>query len=285
MFPTARGTLPFPLKFGYQEVGEVVAVGEETGLSVGDRVMCLHPHQDVFTLDAELTQKIPPDLSSERAAFGALTWVALNSVLTTPPLVGDCVAVSGLGIVGCLTAHLARKTAGRVILVDPSESRRASASWIGADAVVHPDQAADAIDGFSDGRGVDLFFEASGAPAALQTAIDNTAVEGTISVSAWYGTRPVMLSLSPEFHLLRHKVISTGPMLPPSIEPRWDIARSYEVAWDLLTNVSVEDFLITHRVPFKQATKAYELLDDHGTDTLAVLLEHCDDRPAIHDRT
>src|SRR3546814_15903462 len=50
-------------------------------------------------------------------------------------------------------------------------------------------------------RGVDTFIETSGAPPALQTAITNTGERGSVVVPAWYGTRPVSLSLSPEFHL------------------------------------------------------------------------------------
>lgn len=273
-FPYARGELPFPIKFGYQEVGEVVAVGDDVELEVGDRVFCIHPHQELFTVDTPFVWKLPHDLPPERAAFMALFFVGVNSMLTTPALVGDCVAVSGLGVVGSLTAVLARRTASRVVLIDPVESRREAAAWIGADAVVSPSDAADAIAECTNGRGVDVFFEASGAPPALQTALENTGMEGTISVSSWYGTRPVQLSLSPEFHFRRYKVVSTGPVLPPELAPRWDFDRLWSVVWDLMRDIHVEEHLITHRVPFSRAPEAYELLDSPQRDALGVLLEH-----------
>lgn len=42
-FATAGGRLPFPVKFGYHEVGEETAVGERPSLHVGDTVLCHHP--------------------------------------------------------------------------------------------------------------------------------------------------------------------------------------------------------------------------------------------------
>jgi threonine dehydrogenase-like Zn-dependent dehydrogenase len=274
MFPTASGQLPFPLKFGYHEIGEVRAAGEGTSLSRGDRVLCFHPHQSVFTLSEQFASKIPADLAPERAAFGALFGVALNACMTTPPVIGDCVAVSGLGVVGTLTAALARRTATRLVLVEPSEERRRRAEWIRADAIVDPADAADAIADLTDGRGVDLYFEASGAPPALQAAIRTTAMEGTVTVPAWYGTRPVTLSLSPEFHLRRLKLISTGPFPAPQFAPRWNQDRLREVAWQQLEELDVDRTLITHWVPFASAPNAYKLLDDPSAETLAVLLQH-----------
>ncbi|WP_308817204.1 zinc-binding dehydrogenase [Pseudonocardia alni] len=272
--PNVAGSLPFPVKFGYQEVGEIVAVGPGTTRAVGERVFCIHPHQSRFNLGEMWVSVIPPDLAPERAVFAGMFWVGLNSCLTTPPLVGDCVVVSGLGVIGSMTAYLARLTAGKLILVEPSAERRARAGWIGADAVVAPSETANVVEELSRGRGADLFIEASGAPPALQTALETTGNEGTISVSSWYGTRTVELSLSPEFHLRRHKVISTGPFVPPHLAPRWDMDRVREVSWQHLAQEDFPSALISHRVPFADAPRAYQLVDDPAVETQAVLLEH-----------
>lgn len=277
-FPTAEGQLPFPVKFGYQEVGVVEEVGGEGGnggdLAVGDLVFCFHPHQTRFTIATELVWKVPPTVSPEQAAFVGLFGVALNACITTPPVIGDCVAVSGLGVIGAFAGYLARRTASRLILVEPSAARRDRAAWIGADAVVDPSEAATVIDELSAGRGADLVIEASGAPAALQQALRVTGTEGTVTVASWYGTRPVPLSLSPEFHLRRQKVISTGPSLPAHLSPRWDRTRMRQVGFEHLANLDVGTLLVSHRVPFQQAPDAYALLDDPSAETLAVLLDH-----------
>ena len=273
-FPTAEGQLPFPVKFGYQEVAEVEEAGSESGYSPGDRVFCFHPHQNRFTINTDLVWRIPAGVDSERAAFAGLFGVALNACITTPPLAGDCVVVSGLGVIGSFAAYLARLTASSLIVIEPDQSRRERGAWIGADAVVHPSDAAEAVDELSQGRGADLCIEASGAPPALQQAIELAGLEATITVASWYGNRPVPLELSREFHLRRHKVISTGPLVPAHLAARWDRTRMRAVSFDHLARLDVSNNLVTHRVPFELAPEAYKVLDDPTTDTLAVILEH-----------
>ncbi|TMS52458.1 zinc-binding alcohol dehydrogenase [Mycobacterium sp. DBP42] len=274
LIPNAEGSLPFPVKFGYQEVGEIEAVGPGSQFAVGDRVFCMHPHQSRFTLAEQFAFRIPPDLPSQKAVFAGLFWVGLNTVITTPPLVGDCVVVSGLGVVGSMAAYLANLTAASLVLIDPNAERRRRAAWIGADAVVHPDEASAAVAEFSGNRGADLFIEASGAVSALQQALQLTGMEGTITVTSWYGTRPVELVLSPEFHLRNQRIVSTGPSMPSHLAPRWDMNRAREVSWRHLARLDVAEYLVSHRVPFSDAGEAYRLIDDHDTETLAVLLEH-----------
>ena len=273
-FPTAEGQLPFPVKFGYQEVGEVEAVGAEAEFEVGDRVFCFHPHQTRFTINAELAWKIPPGIDAESSAFAGLFGVALNACVTTPPLVGDCIVVSGLGVIGTFAAYLARRTAGKLIVIEPSQTRRDRSAWIEADAVVDPSEAVAVVEELSAGRGADLCIEASGAPPALQQAIEMTGIEGTVTVASWYGNKPVPLSLSREFHLRRQKLVSTGPSIPAHLSARWDRSRMREVAFDHLARLDVGTRLVTHRVPFGRAPDAYALLDDPNANTLAVLLEH-----------
>ena len=274
--PAVGGTFPFPIKFGYQVVGTVVAAGEGSGLAAGDRVFCQHPHQERFTLEARvpLVLALPPDVPPLAAAFSSLYRTALNCLLDVPVRVGECVAVSGLGVVGSFCAHLARKTAHRLLLVDPAPRRRELAAWIGADAVVHPDEVPGAVEELSDGRGVDVFVEASGAPAALQTAVRSIAVEGTIAAVAWYGTREVPLVLSPEFHFRRPRIVSSFVgMIGSGQQARWTPERQREVALAGVAGLDVER-LVTHRFPFAEAPRAYELIDSHPEETLAVVLDY-----------
>ena len=121
-----------------------------------------------------------------------------------------------------------------------------------------------------------MFIETSGAPPALQTAISNTAVLGTIAVAAWYGTRPVQLSLSPEFHLRSQKILSVHVFHLDETQ-RWPHARRFATSLDFLRRIDVAP-LISHRIPFSEAPRAYKLLDESPEQTLAVVLEHDRDR-------
>jgi threonine dehydrogenase-like Zn-dependent dehydrogenase len=273
LLPTARGTLPFPIKFAYQTVGEIVAVGEQAGFNVGEKVFATHPHQDIFNiLSGDLVTRLPDGADLTRAQFAGMFNVSLTILLRRPVRPGEVIAVSGLGLIGSFVAYLARLAAGRLIIIDPLSSRRERAAWIGADYCVHPSEAREAIDAATEGRGVDMFVETSGAPAALQTAILNTAVLGTIAVAAWYGTRPVQLSLSPEFHLRSQKMLSMH-VFHLDESQRWPHSRRLTVSLDYLRRIDVAP-LISHRIPFREAPRAYKLLDECPEQTLAVLLEH-----------
>lgn len=284
VLPTSRGTFPFPMNYGYQVVARVSEVGPGVDFAVGDRVFAVHAHQDAFVMPVaatnqagvrrEIVTRVPDDIASEQAAFVNLFAVALNGLLDAPVRVGDVVAVSGLGVVGSFAAHLARKTAGKLVLIDPLEQRRERASWIGGDAVVHPRDAAATVEELSRGRGADIVMEASGAPAALQAALEVTGDEGTVLVLSYYGTRPVPLVLSPEFHYKRQRIVSSMVAAVGSgLQPRWDRDRRTAVAFEELRQVDVDN-LVSHRVPFDQAASAYRLVDESPAEVLGVLLEY-----------
>jgi threonine dehydrogenase-like Zn-dependent dehydrogenase len=258
----------------------VVVAGASSGFVQGDKVFAVHPHQDLFNIQAggRLVTKIPDGVDLLRAQFAAMFGVALQVLLQRPVRPGEVVAVSGLGLVGIFVAFLARLSAGRLIVIDPLPLRRKKAAWIGADAVVAPEDAAEAIRKHSSARGTDLFIETSGAAAALQSAIVNTAILGTVAVAAWYGTRPVTLSLSPEFHLRSLKIISIQ-VHNLDEDDRWPPLRKFLTCLEYLGRIDVEQ-LVSHRFAFDHALEAYRLLDERQAETLAVLLEHSNNRPA-----
>lgn len=273
---TARGSFRFPVKYAYQTVGRVVARGEKAPEKVGDIVFCRHPHQDYFTMTGEgwLVAPVPNGLAPERAVFMNLLGVALNSQLDFPTRFGDCVAVFGQGLVGSFCAQLARRTAGRVVVIDPIAIRRQQALQWGADMAVDPAAAKDAILEASEGRGADICIEATGVPSALQTAIESMAQEGTVVAISFFGKRVVPLILSPEFHYRRLKILSSQvSSLGSGLQPRWSFARRDAAAFDVL----LQDWLVTpvtHRLPFDRAPEAYAILDEHPDQALGILLEH-----------
>lgn len=274
LLPTAAGTIPFPLKFGYQAVGRVESAGENSGFAVNDLVFAMHPHQDVFTMPAVFGRKLPANVDTLRAGFAGMAQVGVRTLHEAPVRLGECVALSGLGLIGSLAAHMVRMTAGRLILVDPVPERRAAASWIGADAIVAPNDVANVVKDLTNGRGVDMFIETSGAPSALQTAISNTGMRGSIVVPAWYGTRPVTLSLSPEFHLRALNIKSVFAVSIGGDESaRWDFEREFATALDVVTKIDPSN-LLARRFPFERAPEAYKLIDENPAQAMAVILDY-----------
>jgi 2-desacetyl-2-hydroxyethyl bacteriochlorophyllide A dehydrogenase len=272
--PTRKGGFPFPISFGYQVVGRVSQTGPDAPHQVGDVVLCQHPHQDRFVISSRFVVPVPADTPPEAAAFANLCGVALNGHLDVPVRIGDCCVVFGLGIIGRFAAELARRTAGRLILVDPFVERRDAALRVGADAVVAPSELASAVDQLTAGRGVDVAIEVSGHPDAFQQAIECTGPEGTIAILSYYGQREVTLRLSPEFHLRRQRIVSSAVRdLGSGLQPRWDKSRRTATAMQLVRTIDTQA-MISHRVAFAEAPRAYDLLDREPASTLGVLLEY-----------
>jgi 2-desacetyl-2-hydroxyethyl bacteriochlorophyllide A dehydrogenase len=273
---TCAGSFGFPVKYAYQIMGEVEAVGDGVPFRVGDRVFARHPHQERFTMrvDPTLIFSVSPELAPERTIFANLLDVALNCNLDVPVRHGDVVVVHGQGIVGSLCAQLARRTAGRLIVVDPAPRRREIALSWGADAAVEPERALEAALELSDGRGADVSIEASGSPAALQSAIVGTGQEGTIVAVSFFGGRTVPLVLSPEFHYRRQRIVSSQvSTLGSGLQPRWSLERRMATVLQLLA----DDWLqtpVSHTLPFEQAPEAYRLLDEEPEATMGVVLTY-----------
>lgn len=271
MPPTSEGRFPFPTKYGYQVVGRVIAAGPGSGYAEGDRVFARHPHQDVFTIAAQptLVARIPDGVTDESATFLNLTRVALTGVLDVPVRPTEVVAVFGQGIVGMMCARIAGRGAGAVVVADPFPARRELALGYGVDAAVDPRDVAAAVAGLSHGRGADVVYEASGAPAALQSAIEIAADRGEVVAISFYGRREVALRLAPEFHFRRLRITSSQM----TDQPRWDWARRTEASFRLLERMST-DRMVSATVPFVRAAEAYELVDSDPAHVLGVLLDY-----------
>jgi alcohol dehydrogenase len=98
---------------------------------------------------------------------------------------GRRVAVVGLGSVGLCSLHASRALgAANVVAVDPVASRRDAALALGADLGVHPDDAEAAVLGLTDGEGVDVAIDASGAMSGQSLSARLLRPGGTLSIIA-----------------------------------------------------------------------------------------------------
>ncbi len=279
--PTAKLGPGSSIKYAYQCVGKVIEAGAQSGFEAGELVFARHPHQTVFTTTArngeQLTLvRLPKDMTPETAMFLNLTEVALNGLLDIPIAIGDVVVVFGQGIVGTLIAQLARRTAGRLIVVDPFEIRRTLALSLGADAAVAPSDALAAVMDASKGRGADVAIEVSGSGSALQQAITMTGRDGTVLAVSFYGDHKVPLVLAPEFHIRRVKVVSTFVgYLNPAITARWDFVRRAEAAIELLPSLNTSA-MVSHRFPLQRAADAYAVLDHKPQEVVGIALTYGD---------
>ncbi len=291
------GDLSFPLSYGYAAVGEVTAVGDEVDDRWRNRtVFAFHPHDSHFL--ANPADLIPvSDLQPGTAALLPNLETAVNFLMDGQPMVGERVAVFGQGVVGLLTtALLAKHPLAELIAVEPRASRRRLAEQFGADRTVDPEQTeaiskirTEKIDGWwidapgtADTRldaqensvGLDLAYEVSGNPKALNDAIAATGYDGRVLVGSWYGRKQANLDLGGRFHRNRIRVESSQvSTIDPEHRGRWTSGRRLAVARSHLPDLDT-DALVTNRVPVDDASAAYDRLSDDTEDELCILLTY-----------
>jgi 2-desacetyl-2-hydroxyethyl bacteriochlorophyllide A dehydrogenase len=275
--PTIVGDFSFPIKYGYATVGRVfdASPGVEH-LRPEDLVFVHHPHQDIFTVSADLPVRLPEGVDATSGLFFANLETALNVVHDAPLRLGESALVFGQGVVGLLVTQLLKRAgAHRVLVVEPLRRRRVLALELGADVAFEPgEDLRERVLEETGGRGADLAVEASSSGAALQAAVDAVAVEGTVVVASWYGTKQVTLSLGGHFHRGRVRLRSSQVgRIAPELGPRWDRARRTGTVIGLLPRLRLKE-LISHRVAFEKAPRAYRLLDEEPGETVQVVLAH-----------
>ncbi len=264
------GPVQYPLRYGYACVGRVVKVGEQVdGRWQGRLVFAFHPHTSHFCLPPAQLLPLPTGVEPEQASLLPNMETAVNLVLDGAPLLGERVVVFGQGVVGLLTTGLlSRFPLLEVVAVDPLPMRRRLAQALGAQAAYAPGELPQAP------LGVDLVYELSGNPQALDQAMDHAGFAGRIVVGSWYGTKTASLALGGRFHRARLRLISSQvSTLAPGLTGRWDKTRRLDVAWRALATLPTEQ-LVTHRFPVEQAAAAYEQIAHHPEETLQVLITY-----------
>jgi 2-desacetyl-2-hydroxyethyl bacteriochlorophyllide A dehydrogenase len=277
-----KGTIGFPMRYGYATVGEVAATGPDVPDNwQGRRVFAFHPHESFFLADIEEVHLLPPDMVLEEAIFFPNVETAVTLVADGSPSIGEQVAVFGQGIVGLLvTSLLVRQPLSSLVTLDVYPLRRSTSLSAGAHGSLDP-HASGAIEeviallqGPRAYRGADLAYEVSGNPDALNQAIAVTGYNGRVVIGSWYGRKPATVQLGGSFHRSRIRLISSQvSSIEPERRGRWNKERLQQLAWHMVKELKPSRF-ITHRFPLSEAPRAYELLDRHAGEALQVVLTY-----------
>lgn len=270
-----EGTLSFPLRYGYAAVGEVAAAGDDVPAGwLGETVFAFHPHASHFLAEPSELHRVPADCPPEAAALLPNVETAVNLVLDGRPRIGERVALFGQGVVGLLTTGLLSAfPLASLVAVEPLANRRRAAEAFGAGETLDPGEA-DVRERLGDADGLDLAYEVSGDPAALDDALAATGYDGRVVVGSWYGEKRADLDLGGRFHRSRISLHSSQvSTVDPALRGRWSKERRLGVAWRRLADVDVSR-LVTHRVPVESAPEAYRLLDEEPDSAVVVLLTY-----------
>lgn len=245
--PFQEGDFPFPVKYGYAMVAEVLE-----GTLQGRAAFALFPHQDRFRLPEDALTPLPDGLPPERAVLAANMETALNILWDSGASAGDRIAVIGAGVVGALAGYLAaRLPETEVMLVDTNPARAALAARLGC-AFALPD----AAQGLA-GDGFDVVIHASASAAGLATALALAGPEAVVVEASWHGAGDTPVPLGGAFHSRRLRLVSSQVgQIPPARAPRWTYRRRLAKALDLLADPAL-DALISGESAFADLPAAY----------------------------
>lgn len=285
-----------PRMFGYQNAGTVIALGDDVlRWQVGDRVACMGggyaPHATYGIAPQNLCTRLTDDLTWEQGAFNHLATTALNAVRRTQPLLGETIAICGLGIVGQFSAQLARLSGMRVIGFDLVEMRRDIAKKLGCHAVVNPvdDDPKPVVDEVSEGYGLDaaiIAFGGDGTAAFKQllglmkrspdghqmgrvTIVGGARVDTTYAASCGNMDVRSAARTGPGYH---DEEWERSTQDYPPVFMDWTTTRNLRECMRLMSEGRLDaDSLITDRVPLSQAPQACEKLIQHPDQAMGVI--------------
>ncbi|MEO1194084.1 MAG: zinc-binding alcohol dehydrogenase [Pseudomonadota bacterium] len=230
--PLQEGQFPFPVKYGYAFVGQVLA---GTAMAEGAKIFALAPHQDLQALPASACVPLPEGLPPRRAVLAANLETAINVLWDSHASAGDHILIIGGGILGLLLARLAAALPGaQVTVVDLQESRAETAEAFGAAFALPGAAPADQ----------DVVINTSASPAGLTLALNSAGANARVVEASWYGAQEVALPLGGAFHSKRLQLISSQVgALPADRLPRWSFRRRLTLALEILQDPAYDRLL------------------------------------------
>jgi L-iditol 2-dehydrogenase len=264
------------------EPGQLVAV--EPGIPCGACEQCQHGHPNLCpnvrfcstppvdgiyaeyaVMPAKNCFPQPVGIGPIEGAMLEPLGIAIHTVDLGHLKAGSTVAVLGAGPIGLLTAAVARAAgASAVYMTEPVAYRRQFALDYVADAVLSPEEGdvAEEIMRLTGGRGVDVAFEAAGAPETPQQAAAATRIGGKVII-AGIPAEDVM-ALRPDTVRRRGLTIK---MVRRS-------KHTYVRAFHLVQSGQVEvKPLATHIFPLERIEDAFETVAGYRDGVLRAVIE------------
>ncbi|ODR18949.1 zinc-dependent alcohol dehydrogenase [Mycolicibacterium porcinum] len=269
--PPHQGRMPL----GHEPAGEIVAAGDEVaGLKVGDHVVVdpMASPDDIIgngggrgalaeyllitdAVRGTHLQVVPDHIPFEVAALNEPMAVARHAVNRCRPRTTDKVLIFGAGPIG-LGAVLALKSLGvqHVVVADLIASRLDTAMEIGADAVINSAEenlAQRLVELHGPGEsmfpgkaGTDIYLDAAGVPAVIQSAVTMAKKGATIGVVAVHKA-PVPVDF---LSLMSNEITVLGSMGYPD--------EIFDVTEDLIANWEKYARIVSHTIPFDRVDEA-----------------------------
>jgi L-iditol 2-dehydrogenase len=288
-----------PIVMGHEAAGTVAAIGAGvSGFAVGDRVtfdstvycgecafcksgdvnLCDNRQvigvscgdyrrhgafAEYVAVPQRIVYQLPRGISFAEAAMLEAASVALHAVRVSEVKGGETALVIGAGMIGLLTLQAAKALGcGQVLITDVDATRLKMAEDAGADAVLHPSGAEliAEVQKRTNGRGVDICYEAVGRNETVAAAIDCTRKGGTVTLIG---------NIRPEVTLPLQKVVSRQIRLQGSCASSGE----YPQAIELIANGKIKvGPLITAIAPLEDGPRWFDRLHAGEPNLMKVIL-------------
>lgn len=268
-----------PCLLGYSNVAVIEEAGPEVdGFQLGQRIFSQCSHSSYFLIESPADSRfvpciLPEEVDDEAGTFithCAVAWYGVRKARLQPE---EAVLILGDGLVGLLALQLARHSGCHsVFLAGHHDFRLAKANAFGAKTVNSArDNLAEFAREMTGGNGFPIVLNTAGAVASVGDAIAACGVHGRI-IQLGTISEPVTL---PTWEIER-KEIAFIPAFQP-LDPRVTQYTARRLMIELLRDgkLQVAD-LITHRLNFRRAGEAYELLMHQKDTALGVLFTYED---------
>jgi (R,R)-butanediol dehydrogenase/meso-butanediol dehydrogenase/diacetyl reductase len=193
---------------------------------------------------------LPAVVTDQEAACVEPCAVSLRGVRLSDIKAGDVAVVFGAGAVGLFVLQIARLAGARAVyVVEPAEKRRQAATILGADAVIDPTQATNAVGEILrlTGVGADVAYVCTAAPTTLQQAVDAVRVRGVVMEIGGGDTATVM----PEIWMWKEV----------QVRGSFSYLDEFGLALDLFKQRKVTvDGMISHTVPLERVPLTFKNL-------------------------
>lgn len=286
-----------PMSLGHEAAGTIVEVGEEVAnLSVGDRVavepgwtcrrcefcrsgrynlckdvvfLAAPPNDGAFAeyvaWPADFLFKLPDSVSLEEGAMVEPFSVGLHAARRAGVRGGDWVLVTGSGPIGLCALQAARANgATRVIVSDVVDSRLQFAERLGATHTVNVKSAdiRQAVADITEGRGVDIVLECTGAIPPVLDAVEVVKNGGTVQL---VGNFMAELPQIPIQRMVERELTVSG---------LFRYANCYPPSIDMIAAGAIDlKSLITHRYPLDEAPDAIAWVDENKDKVIKGVIE------------
>lgn len=271
----------FPRKPGYNNVAEIVAVGEGVSAElIGKHVHSGQKHVKYFTFKADdpAYSVVPEGVEDKEAVFCTMGTITMASIRMAQIRPGDMVVVYGAGIIGQMVARLALICgASKVLVCDMSDLRLEKLPKLPGMIAVNSGKCdiKEAVREVNNGRLADVVFETTSVGALAQQEIECLESFGKLVITSSPKARSTVdleycnrkcITILGVHNVVYHRTGGHNAN-------RWTVPEDNKLMLELLRQKRLTTAeMITHETNYKDAVSMYEMLMADRTQALGVNL-------------